>query len=390
VICPLRAAAALAMAALLSAGCGNPGSITDPEPEPPVTPTPPARWVAGYYAGYQRNLYPEESIDFSLLTHIIVGRVVPTPAGGLVTNFDIDDVNGPAMARRVSARARAAGRPAILMVGGAGARSAFISAASGANRAAFVGALLGTMDALGYDGLDIDWEPITPDDQAPLLALLRALRTARPAMLLTLPVEWRGAAYPAGSNPWLLEAAAIVDRINIMSYGMAGQWPGWLSWHSSALGGHAAQHPTSVEVSVRAYLGDGVPAAKLGVGIGFYGTCWRGVTAPGQSIANATVVAGDNTMSYTNIMNGYFTPAARRWDEAAASPFLGFDAPTGAAGCTYISYEDAQSIDAKADFARAQGLGGTIIWTIGQGHDRNASAPQRDALLRATWIAFTK
>jgi hypothetical protein len=25
-----------------------------------------------------------------------------------------------------------------------------------------------------------------------------------------------------------------------------------------------------------------------------------------------------------------------------------------------------------------------------QGHDRNASAPQRDALLRATWIAFTK
>jgi chitinase len=384
----LRFTAIAATVVLLVAHSDHLAAITVP---PPVTqPQPLARWVAGYYVGYQRDLYPEEAIDFSLLTHIIVGRVVPTATGGLVTNFDIDDMNGPAMARRVSARAHAANRPAILMVGGAGARNRFVSAASDANRAAFVSTLLGTMDALGYDGLDIDWEPIRPEDEAQLLALLRALRAARPAMLLTLPVEWRGRSYVAGSSRWLAEAAALVDRINIMSYGMAGRWPGWLSWHSSALAGYTAQHPSSVEVSVRAYIGDGVPAAKLGVGIGFYGTCWRGVTAPGQSIANATVVAADNTMSYTNIMNGYFAAAARLWDERAAAPYLSFQAPTGAAGCTYISYEDAQSIEAKAVFARRQGLGGTIIWTIAQGHDRNAPAERRDALLRVTREAFAK
>jgi chitinase len=29
--------------------------------------------------------------------------------------------------------------------------------------------------------------------------------------------------------------AAVYDQLNIMSYGMAGAWSGWKSWHSSAL-----------------------------------------------------------------------------------------------------------------------------------------------------------
>ena len=42
----------------------------------------------------------------------------------------------------------------------------------------------------------------------------------------------------------------------------------------------------------------------------------------------------------------------------------------------------------KGAFVRAQGLGGTIIWTISQGHIASAPAGQRDPLLDAIRSAF--
>src|SRR5690349_11590096 len=71
----------------------KPPTDTTPTPPPPAT----GRWVSGYYVGYQRSLYPEQSLDFTYMTHVIVGRIRPTSSGGLITNFDLDDVNGPAM-----------------------------------------------------------------------------------------------------------------------------------------------------------------------------------------------------------------------------------------------------------------------------------------------------
>ena len=42
---------------------------------PPPPPPPTGRWLSGYYVGYQRSLYPESEVDFSLLTHIFVGNL---------------------------------------------------------------------------------------------------------------------------------------------------------------------------------------------------------------------------------------------------------------------------------------------------------------------------
>lgn len=361
----------------------------------PVVEAPhPPRWVSGYYVGYQRALYPEETLDFSNLTHIIVGRIVPAPHGGVIANFDIDDARGPAMAAAVASRAHKAGRAAILMLGGSGTREAFIEAASDANRATFVANLLATMDRLGYDGIDVDWEPLRSTDAAPALELLRALRRARPAMLLTMPVAWADANAPLSVGSWYHTAAALLDQVNVMTYAMAGPWSGWESWHSSALTDHAAAHPSSVESSIRAYLNAGVPAAKLGVGVGSFGACWRGITAPRQSLARASWIAGDNTMSYATIMSSYYAANARRWDDRAKAPYLTFAAPAGPAGCTFISFEDEQSIAEKGMLVDRLGLGGAIVWTIGEGHvgaaQGNARAGGSDPLLRATYRAILK
>lgn len=359
-------------------------AATPPPPPPPSS----GRWVTGYYVGYQRDLYPETEIDFSTLTHVTVGRIRPTTTGGLVTDFDIDPITGPAMARTIATRAHQAQRKALLMLGGAGQHDAFVGAASSANRGAFVQRLLQVLDDFGYDGLDIDWEPINSSDQAPLLALLQALRAGRPGIILTMPVAWKNANFPT-VDPWYLQAAAVVDQVNMMTYEMAGNWGGWESWHSAALHDAQAAHPTSVEASASAYRAAGIPAAKIGVGVASYGSCWQGTAAPRQALpVTADVVASDNDMSYANIMSQYYVGSARVWDAIAQVPYLSFATGHGPKACSFISYEDEQSVTAKGSFVKANGYGGAILWTIGEGHLSTAAAGQRDPLARALYTAI--
>jgi chitinase len=362
------------------------GTVTAPPPPPPATSQ---RWVAGYYAGYQRSLYPVAEIDFSLMSHIIVGRILPTSTGGVLTHFDINDVDGPAMARAVSTRAHQAGKKAILMLGGAGTHAQFVGAASATYRELFVTNLLSTMDALGYDGIDVDWEPIQEADKAPLLWVLQQLRARRPGMLITIPVGMVNNNSPGTFDAWYGQAAAVVDRMNLMSYGMGGAWQGWEVWHHSPLHDAAYARPMSVASTVDRYLSVGVPAGKLGIGLGFYGTCWKGATQARVAQTTTTArVGNDNNMSYANIMSSYYDGTARRWDAAAGVPYLTFSTPTGPNGCNFVSYEDEQSIAAKGDFARARGLGGAIVWTIAEGHLPGAPAGSRDPLLAAAARAF--
>ena len=352
-----------------------------------TTPPPPSssgRWISGYYPGYQRSLYPETQVDFSVMTHVMVGAVQPTANGGVTRDFYIDNTNGPLMARNLSARAHQFGRKAILMLGGAGSRDLLVSATSSANRATFVANLIRTMDDLGYDGIDVDWEPVEDSDKPQLLQLLRDLRAARPGMLITFPVMWTNANFPA--DAWYAQVAPLVDQLNIMSYGMADNWGGWVSWHHAALYGEASNRPSSVASSVRAYVAAGVPASKLGIGLSSYGSCWRGASTMLQTLGStAGVVASDNEMSYANIMSQYHTSSAYRWDATARAGYLSFATQTGPQGCTMVSYEDVQSITEKGAYVKSAGLGGAIMWTVQQGYLPSAPAGQQNPLLTAAY-----
>jgi len=344
-------------------------------------------WVSGYYVGYQEDLYPPDAIDWNGLSHLVIGRVTPNNDGSLNTTYDIDATNGPKLASQLTTLAHQNGKAAILMLGGAGAHDQWVSASSSKNRDTFVQNLVKLQTQVGFDGFDIDWEPIDSSDQAPLKALAQALKVAAPSAQLTIPVTW-GSSDVQSAAAFYKDISGLFDQINIMSYGMADAWDGWQSWHSSALKGDGKTTPSSVSLAVNAYLDAGVPAAKIGVGIGFYGSCWSPpVTAPLQAIGSSGVVASDNDMSFTNIMQSYYTDSAHKWDDSALVPYLSFSKATGDAGCTFVSYEDAQSIQAKMDWVTQQGLGGAIVWTINQGYLASAPAGQRDPLME-TLAAF--
>jgi len=345
-----------------------------------------SRWVLGYYVGYERDLYPIGDVDFSAITHLMVGRARPTAGGDVTTDFDIDDVNGPIWAHAAVNATHAAGRKAVLMVGGAGEIDGWRSAASSANRDFFVGQLIAKADEFGFDGLDLDWEPLEDGDRADFQALAQALRSARPGLILTVPIGWVNSNFVDPPDPWWGEIAPLFDRIDVMTYDMAGPWEGWQSWHNSALHGETGTTPSSVASSVAFYLASGVPAERLGVGIAFYGYCWQGVTGPHED--GGSIASGDGTMSYANIIENYYTPSVRVWDSTAFVPYLSSAAPLGDQSCNFVSYEDEQSIAEKGALVRTQHLGGTIIWTISQGHLADRPAGQQDPLLDAVRAAF--
>ena len=161
-------------------------------------------------------------------------------------------------------------------------------------------------------------------------------------------------------------------------------WPGWQSWHSAALGGESSAYPSSVSSSANAYAAAGVPKGKIGIGIGFYGSCWSGVTGPRQSVSGARIVAGDNVMTLPHIDARYYSAAAYRWDESAKSGYLVFPQATGPEGCNFVSYENDASIAAKGQWVRDQGFGGAIIWTVNQGYDASSGTnPALDSVRRA-------
>lgn len=334
------------------------------------------QWVMGYYAAYQRDLYPPEQIDWSGLTHVVMARVKANADGSLDTRFDWDPSAGPALAMDVAARAHAAGKKAILMLGGDD-NGVQIRAAVTHHRPQFIANLVGAMVRYGYDGLDLDWENNIDWDL--FQAFVSELRQAAPQAILTLPIGPLNINYEV-VEPRLPALAKQIDRVNLMSYYPATAWAGsgWLSWHNSALKGVKPATPVTIEESFQRLVAAGIPRKKLGMGIAFYAICYTGgITAPNQSTEDGvTIEGGDNDYPLSELFgtNGAYAPAARRWDEVALAPYLSLPQPERH-GCRYVSFDDEQSIIEKGRFSRENGYGGIIIWTINQGHVKTHSEP---------------
>lgn len=334
------------------------------------------QWVMGYYVAYQRSLYPPEAIDWRGLTHVIMARVKANADGSLDTSFDWDPVNGPALATDIAARAHAAGRKAILMLGGDDNGAEILSAVTH-HRVAFIANLRSAMTTYGYDGLDLDWENHL--DWNLFQSFAQELRQAIPNAILTLPVGPLNINYDV-VEPNLPGIANYLDRVNLMSYYPATSWAGagWLSWHNAPLSGVKPATPVSIAESLKRYAAAGIPKAKLGMGIPFYATCYTGgITGPNQSTESGVSIAGgDNDSPLAELFgtNGAYSELDRYWDDQALQPYLSLPDPERH-GCHYVSFEDEQSIVEKGRFSRNNGYGGSIVWTVNQGYVKTHAEP---------------
>ena len=358
-------------------------------------------WASSYYPAYGTGVMPISAIPFTSMTHVIHFALVPRTDGTL---SDPDGLRGQTSAL-VSA-AHGAGIKALLGVGGdtgSHAPVGFQRSAAPEHRAAFVANIVSAMAGGGYDGVDINWESVDfPEDVPNLRAFVTDLRGALDAhapptrYLLTYPAGTASGLDEYKSNAQMLAPVqGVFDQINLQTYVMAGPFPGWVTWHNSPLFAGSCRFattggaPPSVDGTVQPFLAAGIAKSKIGIGIQLVGVDWvggsgtdtGGVSKPcqawdysrlkpdgsGQDIGAPSYDGGWSFLNASDILRSY-TPAngfVASFDNDARVPYLSKDL-SGGAGDHFVSYETAQSIQAKGDYLKAQGLGGVIVFEVTQ------------------------
>lgn len=343
-------------------------------------------WVTAYYPVWnQSGALTPDKIDYSAITHLVHFAIVPR-ADGTIEDTIHGTMNAitPAQSADVVSRAHKAGDKVLICLGGAGTGPLISPVIAPAKRAVFIQNLVDFVKTRGYDGIDVDMEPILPADEDNFVAFVKdlrvALKAANPSYLLTFPASGE-----PGSQPKLCALLKDdFDQINIQTYDLSGTWDGFKTWYDGSLYGNGKTLMTdtrpfpSASEKVSLYEAAGVPAAKLGLGIAFYGYLWKGATGPGQSIQGVTT----ETVGYNDIMDKYFQPTAYHWDANAHAPYLSFTGP-GPADKKFISYDDARLTAEKVTYARTHGLGGVIIWQLGSEYRPNQPVGKRSVLLSA-------
>jgi len=256
----------------------------------------------------------------------------------------------------------------LLSIGGWGAGGFSEAAFTDEGRRLFADTACDAVRTLGLDGIDIDWEYPTygeaeigcaKEDKQNYTLLLKAIREALdrmggPRRLLTTAV---GADQYFVDGTGMHEAQKYLDVVQLMTYDMRGGFQ-ILTWHHTNLYNSTGDlFRISTDSSVRMYVAAGVPREKIVIGAAFYGRMWKNVPNRNNGLFQMAPGTGGYGAHYDEVeprliaQEGY----VRYWDDEAKAPYL-FN------GTNFMSYDDEESIAAKCEYLKTEGLAGIMYW----------------------------
>ncbi len=275
----------------------------------------------------------------------------------------------------------------VLAVGGWGADGFSDAVQTDEGRKLLADSLLETMDALGFVGLDIDWEypgvsgnGITSreEDVENYYALLELLRngldvreTLHGRQYILSAAIGAGESALAALDPARLDK--YLDQAVVMAYDLVG--------FDRMTGHHAGLYPGQNRVSsgdwaVQQLVQGGFPAGKVLLGVPAYGRVWRQVAGGGTGLGKRAGTSGNRTISFDEVL---------RLEDAGYQPY--YDDIAQAAwwfdGDTFVSAESSASIQAKGDYIRQNELLGAAVWQYAQDAS-GAMLSMLEAALRPT------
>lgn len=358
-------------------------------------------WVSAYLASWQHNAGTPYSnwgevktsdIDWDSFTHLIYfslgigkdGRPQRTLDPEERFNLNTDRITD------IVAAARRNNKKILFSVGGSGSYDGFSSAIKPENRYRFIDTILEFITVHGFDGVDLDMEPIYRKDHENYrdfvfllhseLSRIRTETGERPMITI---------AALKGSSVSELYASIqqYVDQINIMTYDMAQAWEGWQAWHNSALFSKGmnfegnGNEMSSIDQKVDIALNAGIEPFKLGIGIDFYGYIWHDVHFLGKwpdwPDEDLSIMERSGGVPYYEL-NERFNLENAAWDSLAQSPYLNIEQPKA-----FVTFDNERSVQQKVRYAIEKGLGGVILWEMGGGFVNSNPQGQKTPLLDA-------
>ncbi|KAH9919518.1 uncharacterized protein B0H18DRAFT_1122441 [Fomitopsis serialis] len=243
--------------------------------------------------------------------------------------------------------------------------------ASTENTNTFVKSALNTMQAYGFDGIDIDWEyPAAydrggnPADTDNYVAFMKALRTAFGGDY--------GISFTAPSSYWYLQHFNLTgllhsaDFVNVMTYDLHGVWDGNDPYIGSIVLAHT--NLTEIKSTLQLFQNVDVDWSQVNIGFGFYGRSFELATAectiPGCPFSGpgdaGPCTHSPGTLSFAEIEDiindNDLDPVL---DEDAAVKYIVWN------DRQWVSYDDAETFKLKMDYLETI-VGGSFIWSVDQ------------------------
>jgi len=170
----------------------------------------------------------------------------------------------------------------------------------------------------------------------------------------------------ASLTPWQITQLArhphrpyTLDYVNVMSYDFKEGGDSLSGHHTNLLGSPDDPSHRSTDQAIKDFEAAGVPAAKLVVGIAFYGHGWKMKTDDNHGLYRPSTgpfrVHGGYTYIKDSLVgqDGYH----RYWDRKAKAPYL-FQPQEK----IFISYDDERSVKAKCKYTEKNQLAGVMFW----------------------------
>lgn len=190
--------------------------------------------------------------------------------------------------------------------------------------------------AAGYDGVQIDFEAIPSRDRDNFAGFLALLKMALGHKSLSVALPARLSA--AGDTLGYARLAKIVDKVLIMAYDQ--------HWSTSEPGPVASLDWCE---DVVAYASSEIPAAKLVMGIPFYGRSWTD-----KKLAKAFKHSAVASLSAEKEIDAPFRDGE--------IPHFNYEEVVS----VIVYYDDATSITARMRLYRESGINAVAFWRLGQ------------------------
>ncbi|KAK1655797.1 hypothetical protein BDP81DRAFT_388694 [Colletotrichum phormii] len=260
-----------------------------------------------------------------------------------------------------------------------------IMSSTAANRKKFIDNLIKFMETYGFDGMDMDWEYPTaddrggkPEDKNSFVLLSKDIKEAfakkKYGYSLTLPAPLSGRALTPASY-WYLQHFDLaklqphVDWFNLMSYDLHGTWDA----ASKFVGPYLATHTnlTEIDLGLDLLWRAGVKPGNIVLGQGLYGRSFtlkdpncntpNGVCqfAGGAEAGPCSKASGIlNLQEIMDIIDDKKLKPTH--DEKAGVKWIHWG------NDQWVSYDDADTLMQKREFAASRCLGGMMIWALDQ------------------------
>ncbi|CAB4288811.1 unnamed protein product [Prunus armeniaca] len=328
-------------------------------------------WIKAAY-WYSGSEFPIADINSALFTHLIYAFAgLNSSSYELSLSSDSEEQDQVQHYSTFSSTVKQRNPSVITLIsigGGNADYSVFSTLVSNSShRKTFIDSSIKIARLYGFQGLDLCWVSAnTSSDMTNMGNLFQewraavksdAVNSSQAQLILTAAVQ-----YKPDLESFSFPVESIRNNLNwvhVMAYDYYG--PQWTNF----TGAHAALYDPSSDAStdygIKAWIGKGLSASKLVLGLPFYGYAWKLVNPRDNGIgapATGPAITGDGSMSYKDI-KGYIQRYGA--DIIYNATYV---VKYCIIGSSWIGFDDAQVVKIKVSYAKEQSLLGYFVWQV--------------------------